>query len=290
MDETYDFHPLADSFPLMEGQEFDELKRDVLAHGVIEPLVLHDGKILDGRNRYRAAKATGQDFATAAWDEIGDPVDYVMSMNLYRRHLTPSQRAMAGKAVMHHEAKAAKGRKEKGREKGGKTGGRNRKKENSLVENLPQSFGEDEGKARDLAGKKLGVSGKLVEAGVKVNEVGSAELQRAVQRGDVAVTQAAKLIEAVPDKKEQSRLVALVKRDPAGGKAAINAKIKGHKAGAALAKEKWTPKALTREVALDIKTRIDALLAHTSKSAMEISTVFVSREIKELHALLLQLF
>ena len=63
-------------------------------------------------------------------------------------------------AVMHHEAKAAKGRKEKGREKGGKTGGRNRKKENSLVENLPQSFGEDEGKARDLAGKKLGVSGK----------------------------------------------------------------------------------------------------------------------------------
>ena len=287
MDETYDFHPLANAFPLLEGNEFEDLKRDILNHGVIEPLVLHEGKILDGRNRYRAARAVGQSFATAVWDEIGDPVDYVMSMNLYRRHLTASQRAMAAEPVMKHEAKAAKERQEEQGPQGAK-GGRGKKK--TLPKNISEGFPDDTGDARDLAGKKLGVSGPLVDAGVKVAKDGSAELKRAVQQGEIAVTQAAKLVDVAPDKKEQSRLVALVKRDPAGGKAAINAKIKGHKAGAALAKEKWTPKALTREVALDIKTRIDALLAHTSKSAMEISTVFVSREIKELHALLLQLF
>ena len=53
------FHPLADLFPLLEGDDFAELVADVQAHGVREPVWLYQGQILDGRNRVRAAEAAG---------------------------------------------------------------------------------------------------------------------------------------------------------------------------------------------------------------------------------------
>lgn len=53
------FHPLADLFPLIEGEAFAELVADIAAHGQRDPIVLHGGRILDGRNRFRACRAAG---------------------------------------------------------------------------------------------------------------------------------------------------------------------------------------------------------------------------------------
>jgi ParB-like chromosome segregation protein Spo0J len=88
------FHPLADIFPLLEGEEFDALVADIKANGVQFPIILYDGMILDGRNRYRAAIAAGIDFKHRILNDrwIDDPAAYVVSANLHRRHFTAEQK------------------------------------------------------------------------------------------------------------------------------------------------------------------------------------------------------
>jgi ParB-like chromosome segregation protein Spo0J len=51
------FHDLAAMMDLIEGRAFEDLKADIATQGILQPIVLYEGKILDGRNRYRAAKA-----------------------------------------------------------------------------------------------------------------------------------------------------------------------------------------------------------------------------------------
>lgn len=105
----FSFHPYADIFPLLEGEEFAALVDDIRTNDVREKIVVFDGAILDGRNRYRAALAAGvldaEDDADRAkyfirfLPEIdGDPLAFVISKNLQRRHLSDIQRAsVAGK-------------------------------------------------------------------------------------------------------------------------------------------------------------------------------------------------
>jgi hypothetical protein len=89
----YKDHPLAELFPLMPTAEIEALAADIKEKGLQVDCVLYEGKILDGRNRYRACKIAGvkPTFTTYA---NKDALGYVISMNLPRRHLTESQRAM----------------------------------------------------------------------------------------------------------------------------------------------------------------------------------------------------
>ena len=86
-----EFHPVANIFPLMTGAEYDALVSDIAEHGQREAIWLHDGEILDGRNRYRACLDLGlvPEFREYTGD---DPQSFVVSLNLHRRHLTREQR------------------------------------------------------------------------------------------------------------------------------------------------------------------------------------------------------
>ena len=92
-----EFHPLADIFPLMEGEEFDALVADIKANGLRESIKLYEGMILDGRNRYRACLAAGVYLSHHPIDDMLDvcnetPAAYVISANIHRRHLTAEQK------------------------------------------------------------------------------------------------------------------------------------------------------------------------------------------------------
>jgi N6-adenosine-specific RNA methylase IME4 len=79
----------------MTDEEFEELKADIAANGLREPIWLHpDGRIIDGRHRYRACCELGLEPPFRTWDGQGSLVGLVVSLNLHRRHLSESQRAM----------------------------------------------------------------------------------------------------------------------------------------------------------------------------------------------------
>jgi hypothetical protein len=92
-------HPAADLFPLMSELELRDLGEDIKAKGTIHhPIVLYQGKLLDGRNRLDAMEMVGFDFdlerghAVHHLDRSTDPYEYVISANLHRRHLTSEQK------------------------------------------------------------------------------------------------------------------------------------------------------------------------------------------------------
>ena len=101
-------HPAANLFPMMGDAELWELAEDIGRQGLEDDIILHEGLILDGRNRWVACERAGVEQRTAVWQSNGaSPTAYVISKNLHRRHLTPAQRAaIAAEALPMFEAEA----------------------------------------------------------------------------------------------------------------------------------------------------------------------------------------
>lgn len=105
-------HPAAEIFPLLEGPELQALADDIRQNGQREPSVMIRGMLLDGRNRERACAIVGvkparREFGSRPGDGT-DPARAVLSWNLHRRHLSPSQLAMVAaklRDVFDEEAK-----------------------------------------------------------------------------------------------------------------------------------------------------------------------------------------
>jgi hypothetical protein len=170
----YESHPLAEIFPLLEGAALAELTADIRANGLHEPIVLFEDKILDGRNRYRACLDAGAELAFTEY-RGDDPRGFVISLNLYRRHLDESQRAMVAARIATLR----------------------------LGDNQHSPIGET---SQADAANLLNVGKRSVERARVVQEQGTPELVAAVDAGKVTVSAAADV--ATLPANEQREIVA----------------------------------------------------------------------------------
>ena len=85
-------HDLSKCFPVIEIKEFGQLVDDIKENGLLNPIVIFDGKVLDGWHRYLACQKAGADIKTIVY-EGEEPDSFAWSMNGHRRHMNSSQAA-----------------------------------------------------------------------------------------------------------------------------------------------------------------------------------------------------
>lgn len=189
----YPVHSVSELFPEMDGESYAALKADIAAHGQAEPIVLWKKQLIDGRHRLRACNELGIKPVVVDISSSDDPLAYVITHNLHRRHLTESQRAMVA-------AKIA-----------------------TMKVGRPSVIGpigpiKNQRNIEDSA-KALNVSPRSVKRAKQVIEHGSKAVQRAVEQGNLAVSTAAELATSGATKPEQTQAVK-------GGEEAIKGVLK----------------------------------------------------------------
>jgi N6-adenosine-specific RNA methylase IME4 len=166
----YQRHPVSSIFPDMDSASFDDLKGDIKANGQLEPIYLFEDKVLDGWHRWLACRAVGIDCKTREYHGR-DPVGFVISLNLHRRHLNESQRAMTA-------ARAAN------MQQGTRT-------------DKPSRNSDEVSAAK--AAQLMHVDRSQVFEAKKVISLGTQEVVKIVDTGKLAVSAAAKLVERTPE-------------------------------------------------------------------------------------------
>lgn len=89
---TYRAHAAATLFPLLADDDFDSLVASLKLNGMRTPIVLLGDQIIDGRNRFRAAKKAGAKIVFRQLDPSEDICRFVMDMNIHRRNLSVNRK------------------------------------------------------------------------------------------------------------------------------------------------------------------------------------------------------
>ena len=168
-----DAHPAAEIFALLGEDKLESLAGDIAEHGLRQPIVLHEGLVLDGRNRLRACELASVE---PEFTEFGgtDPVAFVVSCNVQRRHLNSSQRAMAAQDTLPMLEAEAKERQRLSQGPGVKG-----------VELIPHL---NEGRARDHAARLFSTNNRYV-SDAKVIAAARPDLAEQIRSGDLTIPQ-----------------------------------------------------------------------------------------------------
>jgi len=216
-------HPACDLFPVMDHDSLTTLAANIGTNGLVHPIVLDEGKILDGRNRLLACTAAKVEPRFVEWRDVyKGPMtvaQWIWSINVERRHLTIDQITAAKTALnAWAEQEAARQRRVEARQQQGehgKEGGRGRKKpsvtnSSSRVsdgtvevpgEESPQSQPErqkaasspDAGSVRQKLAKEIGTSEYKVQQSLDVQKA-NPDLLMKVAQGKVKMRDAARQV------------------------------------------------------------------------------------------------
>lgn len=182
------FHDAAAIFELLDGAEFDELVADIKVQGLKLPIVLHEGKILDGRNRYRACRAAGVDPVFRQWDGAGSPSEFVRSLNEFRRHLDGNAKALAAARFASEQQAEGKARQIAALKRGTAKA--------PLGPNGPDGNPKS---SSSIAAEKFGLPERTVKRAVKIVKDGTPELQKAVAEERISISAAAAVADEDPE-------------------------------------------------------------------------------------------
>jgi len=208
-----EYHPLADMFSMDSEKEMKPLAADIRAHGLREPIVLLQGKILDGRRRYFCCLKAGVKPVYRKY-RGDDPASYVFSKNFHRRHLNASQKALVAYRLLPRLEEEARKRQLAGKGADG-SGGRGNKKGENLVVQVPQGLAETPdgvaaqepaqavGRARDQAAELVGVSGNYI-AWLKLIEKEAPHQMKAIEEGKKTIHQVLKKLYPNSEDSQQS--------------------------------------------------------------------------------------
>ena len=189
-------HPLADLLPRMSEPEFADLRESIELDGLQNSIVLYRGRILDGRNRYRACRELGVPVTFSQF--VGteqQALTYVLSSNQHRRHLTASQRAVVANEAQPMVAVEVNAK-------------RIEKIRQARLQQLAREFpsiltGSPDSalsptESRAIAADMMGVSSGYVSHARRIKEA-DPELYRGVRAGRVTIPEALRKLDVVVD-------------------------------------------------------------------------------------------
>ncbi len=175
-------HKLASVFPSLREEDYLALKSSIEEIGLLRPITLLDGAILDGVHRQRACKELNIECRSEEFTGK-DPVAFVIGENIARRHFSESQRAMTAARI----AELRQGKR-----------GKAKYKETNEKKDANWRLSE--------AASLLGVGVRTVNRANTVLERGVPGLVAAVDSGEIKVSRAADI--AALEEREQLEAVA----------------------------------------------------------------------------------
>ncbi len=179
-------HPICLLMPSADEDELQSLTDDIRTHGLLDPIVLFEKRILDGRNRAAACESAGREPRYVEFEGTREEaLMFVVSHNLKRRHLT--KQAVADTLVeaedfnLHYDLD-----------------------EPATRSDIKMSAQKTKtASSRDLAKAAGGVvSREMINATRKVKEKAEPELREAVKRGRIGVQDAAKVADLPADQQK----------------------------------------------------------------------------------------
>jgi len=186
----YRYHPACLLFPKLGDEELRELAADIKARGLLHDIITFQGQILDGRNRLAACEIAKVKPRFTEWAGEGSPVEWVISENLIRRHLTSSQRAVIALDLLPLLEAEAKERQRLSLGRGKKG-----------VKKLGTSSAN--GRASQVAARITKTNSAYIEA-VKSLTTSAPELVEEIRSGRIRVPQATELAKLPAAKRKQA--------------------------------------------------------------------------------------